>query len=789
MDRESVDPRSTCDEAQETTLRDSTQDDRRIGVSGGFDLFASPGEGVGPPSACRRSMPLRHHLAAVFLLAAFPAVSLAESPGRAVADPAIEARVADLVGRMSLEEKVGQMVLGGWSPEFDEKEIVDGALGILSNTGEAGSVAKADARARSVRHSIPLLFSRDLIHGYRTLFPMPLGIAATFDEAAMVTAALFTAREGSAQGLDLNLGPMLDLSRDARWGRVVEGPGEDPFLARRFAATTVEGLRAGGMAATLKHFVGYGAAESGRDYNAVDLSESRLRDLYLPPFKAGIEAGAQVVMAAFNTLNGVPGTANRHTLIDILRKDWGFDGIVMSDWDAVRELVAHGVAADEREAVEKAVMAGVDMDMASGLYGEHLASLVRDGRVPMARVDEAVARVLRVKMRLGLFDPPEKRRRIDPAMAPQALARPETREAARDVARRGVVLLENEGAILPLVRPPKRVAVIGAMAADAGDHMGAWGALGRREEVPLLLDELRSRLAPHGTKVTFAAGCDDACRSTEGFDAAVKTAKSADLIIAVLGEPWWMTAESTSRTRLGLPNHQQELLDRLAATGKPIVLVVFAGRPMVLRDVVPKTRAILWTYSPGTMGGAALTDLILGEATPSGRLPMSMPRAVGQVPISYDRLPTGRPWKPGDELATRYVDEEITPLFPFGFGLSYTRFTVGPPEVARDVVGLGETVTVSTMVTNTGTRKGRESVQLYVHDVLASRSRPRRELKGFAMVDLAPGESRRVTLEVPVAELGFHDDRGHYRVEPGRFEVFVGPHSDTENKVSFTVVE
>ena len=727
-------------------------------------------------------------LAALALLLA-PIAVCADDAGRRTPDPVLEAKIADLLSRMSLEEKVGQMFLGGWSPEFDMREVDDGSLGILSNMDEAATTAKIRDRAHGVRHGIPLLFSRDLIHGYRTLFPMPLGIAATFDAEAMFTAGLHTAKEGSAQGLSLNLGPMLDLSRDARWGRVVEGPGEDPHLAKVFAGAMVRGLSAGGMAATLKHFVGYGAAESGRDYNAVDLSESRLRDLYLPPFKAGIEAGAQVVMAAFNTLNGVPGTGNPHTLIDILRRDWGFDGIVMSDWDAVRELIAHGVAADEREAVEKAVMAGVDMDMASGLYRQHLVSLVRDGRLPLARIDEAASRVLRVKFRLGLFDEAEKARRIDMKAAAAALATPETREAARDVARRSVVMLKNEGAILPLAPAPKRVAVIGAMAADAGDHMGAWGALGRRDEVPLLVDELRTRLGATGTKVEFAAGCDDACRSTEGFAAAEKVAKAADLIVAVLGEPWWMTAESTSRTRLGLPNHQQALLDRLAATGRPVVLVVFAGRPMVLRDAAPKVKAILWAYSPGTMGGAALADILLGEANPSGRLPMSMPRAVGQVPISYDRLPTGRPWKPGDELATRYVDEEITPLFPFGFGLSYTRFTTTAPKPARATLRLGETLEVVTTVTNTGARRGRESVQLYVHDVLASRSRPRRELKAFAMVDLAPGESREVRLAVPVGDLGFHDDLGRYRVEPGRFEIFVGSDSDTENRTAVEVVE
>ncbi len=718
---------------------------------------------------------------------------VAPLPGRAAgpsarppADPAIEAKIADLLATMSLEDKVGQMIMDGWDKDFDAGRIDRGEIGQVSNTDDGATAAALGARARGAKLGIPLLFSRDLLHGYRTLFPVPLGLAASFDEAVIASAGVHTAREGAAQRLDYDLAPMLDLSRDPRWGRVVEGPGEDTFLAARYADAMVRGLAAGGMGATLKHYVGYGAAEAGRDYNSVDLSESKLRDAYLPPFKAGIEAGAQVVMAAFNTLNGVPGTANRHMLIDILRKDWGFDGIVMSDWDAIRELIPHGVAADRREAAEKAVMAGIDVDLASGIYARHLADLVREGRVPMARIDEAVGNVLRVKFRLGRFASPPP---FDEKAAEAALATPETRAAARDAAAKSIVLLENRGDILPLVKPPKRIAVIGAMAADAGDHMGAWGARGVREDVPLFVDELRTRLKPQGVRVAFAPGCDDACRSTEGFAAAEKTARAADLVIAVLGEPWWLTAESTSRTRLGLPHHQQALLDRLTATGKPVVLVVFAGRPMVLTEARAKVRAILWAFSPGTMGGPALVDLLTGAANPSARLPMSMPRSVGQLPMSYDRLPTGRPWAPGDQLATRYVDEEISPLYPFGHGLSYTRFRFEKPVVETPRVGRGDTVRVATTVTNTGTRRGRESVQLYVHDVVASRSRPLRQLKAFAMVDLAAGESRTVRLEVPVAALGFHDDAGRYTVEPGRFEVFVAPDSASGEAASFEVVE
>ncbi|TBW36283.1 glycosyl hydrolase [Siculibacillus lacustris] len=720
------------------------------------------------------------------LLALLPAIAGAgEAPVAPPRDARIEAEIAALLARMTLEEKVGQMYMGGWSPDFDLSEVTSSSIGALSGPPDAPTIASIAATARRTRLGIPLLFTQDMIHGYRTLFPMPLGLAASFDPRVIAAAAEGTAREAAAQGMHLALGPMVDLSRDPRWGRVVEGPGEDVFLSRLFAEATVRGLAKGGLAATLKHFVGYGAAEAGREYAATWIPDVQLRDVYLPAFHAGLSAGAPMVMAAFNALNGIPVTANRFALTTLLKGEWGFDGFVVSDWDSVSELKAHGLAATDSDAVALAVNAGLDVEMAGRLFPRLLPDLVRAGRVPMARIDDAVTRVLRVKHRLGLFD--ATRPAIDPAAATAALATPATREIAREVARRSVVLLKNDADRLPLVAPPPRIAVIGAAAADAGDHMGAWGAAGRREDVPLLLDQLRDRLAGR-SEVTFSAPCDDACRSTDGFDAAVATAAASDLVIAVLGEPWWMTAEATSRTRLGLPNHQEELLTRLAATGKPIVLVVIAGRPMVLTETLPKVAAILWTFSPGTMGGAALADLLLGEASPSARLPMSLPRAVGQVPISYDQLPSGRPTGP-DLLTSRYLDEEASPLFPFGYGLTYTRFAHRDLRVVADRLRLADTLAVAVTVANVGSRPGREIVQLYVHDLVASRSRPLRQLAALAIVDLAPGESREVTLSVPVADLAFHDDAGRRIVEPGVFRVFVGGSSDATLSADVTVVE
>ncbi len=724
------------------------------------------------------------------LLAVSPLAHAGEPLSRATRDPAIEARIADLVSRMTLEEKVGQMFMEACPGILDKPGLDQGAYGALLNCEEAPTIVAAQARARASRLGIPLFFGRDIIHGYRTLFPVPLGLAASFDPEVWTSAMEWTAREAATEGVTLSFGPMLDVSRDGRWGRVVEGPGEDPWLASRIAEASVLGQRRGGLGAALKHFVGYGAARAGRDYAEADISDSMLADVYLPPFRAGLDSGAEIVMAAFGALNGVPGTANRRTITDLLKTKWGFDGIVLSDWDAIRELMNHGLAATPEEAVEKAVNAGLDMEIAGHFIPRHLPGLVRAGRVPEARIDDAVSRILRVKFRFGLFEPGDKRHAAAP---PVPLAAPEIRAAARDIARRSIVLLKNDRDLLPLVKPPKRIVVVGRAAMDPSDHMGAWGAVAVQTDTPLFVEELRRRLAPRGTKVIYSEGCDDDCLEpdVDEFDDAVEAAEKADLVIAMLGEPWYMTAESTSRTRLGLPNHQQELLDRLAATKRPIVLVTLAGRPMVMSEASPKATSVLYAYSPGTMTAPALVDLILGEASPSARLPMSMPRAVGQLPMSYDALPTGRPLPDDktDDLWARYIDEEITPLYPFGFGLSYTRFAYADLKLAADRLGQKDTLSAEITVTNTGKRPGREIVQLYVRDVVASRSRPLRQLKGLARVDLAPGEVRRVRIDVPVSALGFNDDDGRYAVEPGRFEAYVGGSSLAETKAEFEVTK
>lgn len=699
----------------------------------------------------------------------------------------IEAKIDDLLARMTLDDKLGQMFAGGWDPKFDDAEVREGRVGILSGVETATEMARLQTLARASRLGIPLIFTRDSLHGYRTLGPVPLGLAATFDPEIIASVGRMTGREASGQGMHLTFSPMIDLTRDPRWGRVVEGAGEDPFLTRLYTRAMVSGLAEGGLQATLKHFVGYGAVRAGRDYAEAELSTPTLHDLHLPPFRTGLEAGAQIVMSAFSVLNGVPVTADRHLLTDLLRGDWGFDGIVVSDWDAIRELLPHGVAGSRAEAARLAATAGIDVDLASGLYREQLPGLIADGRVPMARIDEAVRRVLRVKFRFGLFDPTVTPV-VDPVVAERSWATPAARATALEAARRSIILLKNEGGVLPLARPPKRIAVIGAAARDAGDLMGSWGAKAERGDTPLFLDELTARLGPLGTRVTFADGCDDACTKTEGFAQAVRVAERADLVVAVLGEPWYLTAESTSRTRLGLPNHQQALLDRLAATGRPIVLVTLAGRPMAMVEAFAKARAVLYVFSPGTMGAPALVDVLTGAISPSGRLPMSLPRAVGQLPFSYDMLPTGRPPSPGDDLAARYVDEAVTPFRPFGHGLSYTTFAYDDLRLSAERVGPGATVGVSVRVRNTGARAGREIVQLYVHDPVASRSRPLRQLKGVARVDLEPGEARRVTIDLPVAELAFSDGDGRRVLEPGRFDVFVGGSSEATLTAGFDLV-
>lgn len=689
------------------------------------------------------------------------------------ADPAeVERRVEDILGRMSLEERIGQLDLVPNSPDFRREAVREGRVGgVLAFTG-ARDIAAVQEVARGSRLGVPLLVGLDVLHGLRTMFPVPLAEAASFDPGLAREVAESAAREAAGIGINWTFAPMADLARDPRWGRMVEGSGEDPWLGRVFTRARTEGFRAGGIGVTLKHFAGYGAATGGRDYDAAEIGAADLADSYLPPFQAGIAAGAESVMSAFHALNGVPATANAGLLTEMLRGGWRYDGLVVSDWLAIAQLQEHGVAGSPAEAARKALLAGVDMDMASGLYAAHLPGEIAGGRVPEAAVSEAARRVLRMKLRLGLFEKPAP---VDPPADTPAPTQA-SRALARRAARESIVLLRNTGA-LPIA-PGRRVALVGGMAGNPRDQIGPHGALVHGEDGVSILDGLRPRIEAAGGTLAYAPGCDAACGSPEGFDAALAAAREADTVVAVMGEPVGMTGEAASRAHLTLPGRQAELLDRLVGTGRPIVLVLLASRPIELGAVVERLAGLMMAWFPGTEGGNAVADLLVGDASPSAKLPITWPRTIGQVPLTYDHLPSGRPPDAKNPFTLRYVDEPLTPLYPFGFGLSYTSFALSDLAVATPRVAPDGTVEVAARLANRGPRAGREVVQLYVRQPVASVSRPVRQLKAFEVVALEPGASWVVTLRVPAAELGFTHTDGRYAVEPGPFQVFVGTSSE-----------
>ena len=578
---------------------------------------------------------------------------------------------------------------------------------------------------------------------------------------------------------------MADLSRDSRWGRIVEGFGEDPHLGSVLTAARVEGFNDGGLATGVKHFAGYGAAEGGRDYDSTAIPRPLLRDLYLPPFRAAVEAGTQSVMAGFNALNGVPNTANRWLLTDVLRGEWGFQGFVTSDWGGIGELMVHGVAADPAEAARKALLAGIDMDMMSQLYMRYLPDEVRAGRVPVAAVDEAVRRVLRVKLKLGLFERPA----VDPSHVDAAFPTPASRRAAREVARETLVLLKNRDDVLPIAAATRTVAVVGPLADAKRDPFGPHGARGHASDTVSILDGIGERAAAAGMAVSAAPGCDLFCTKAEGIAAAVAAAQGADLIVAVMGEPQEFSGEAASRAESDLIGRQPELLDALLGTGKPVVLVLVAGRPVALGRFAERAAAVLMAWYPGTEAGHAVADVLFGDESPSGKLPLTWPRSAGQLPMAYNSLPSGRPTLPNNRYTLGYRDSEIAPQFPFGFGLSYTRFALTDARLPKPSLEPGDPLLAEATLTNAGGRAGQEVVQLYIRDPVASRSRPLRELKAFEKVALVPGESKRIALAVPMEALGFHAEDGRLTVEAGEIEVFLGTSSLAEKIGSVTIRE
>ena len=721
-----------------------------------------------------------------FLSLALVAVALTAPLSRSRAADDFARQIEGLLGRMTLEEKIGQLNLVSHGPVFPGYDFIrQGRAGAVINFNNPQDIAAAQKAARESRLGIPLLFSLDVLHGFRTVYPVPLAETATFNPALSRLASEWAAREAAYIGVQWTFAPMADVSRDPRWGRIVEGSGEDPYVGRVFAAARVEGFRAGGLATGAKHFAGYGAVIGGRDYDAAEVPATTLRDVVLPPFRAAIDAGSVSLMSAFNALNGLPATANPWLLTDVLRGEWGFDGFVVSDWAAIEELLGHGLAADGAEAARKAFLAGVDVDLMGRLYERHLADEVKAGRVPLARIDESVRRVLRAKFRLGLFDRPD----ADPSRSDAVFPTPQSREVSLSVAREALVLLQNRDAVLPLRAPVRSIAIIGGLATSRFDLLGPHAARGHEEDTVPLLDNLKRRAEAANVSLSFAPGCNPACATDEGFTQAVETARAADAIVAVFGEPRDMSGEAASRAYLGLSGQQPRLLDALAATGKPVILVLLGGRPLELGPVAEKLSAILMAWYPGTEGGAAIAETLFGDVNPSGKLPVTWPRTVGQVPLYYNHLPSGRPTEPALRFTRNYLDVALEPLFPFGWGLSYTTFAFSDPVVATPKLKGSDTLEVRVEVKNTGDRAGKEVAQLYVRDPVASRSRPVRELKAFEKIALAPGEARTLTLRVPVRELGFHLDDGTYVVEPGRFEVGVGGDSRADLNASFEVTE
>ncbi len=691
-----------------------------------------------------------------------------------------------LMEKMTLEEKIGQMTLyttdwGSTGPTIREgykNDIRSGACGALFNshttafTRELQRIAVEESRLK-----IPLLFGYDVIHGYKTIFPIPLGEAASWDLEAMETSARVAATEAAAAGLHWTFAPMCDVSRDPRWGRVMEGAGEDPYLGSRIAEARVRGFQGKGlgntdaMVACVKHFAGYGAPIAGRDYNTVDMSERYFRDFFLPPYEAAVRAGAATVMTSFNDYDGLPATGNKHLLTDILRNEWGFKGFIVTDYTSINEMVNHGVAADDKAAGELAANAGVDMDMQGAVYQRFLAQSVREGKVPMSQIDEAVRRILTLKMELGLFDDPYKF--CDAEREKKVILSADHRAKARDVARKSVVLLKNEKQTLPL-STQTNIALIGPLGDNQSELIGAWSGSGSGNDCISLLQGLKNA----GGKVTFSKGCAVEGDDRSGFAAAVELARRSDVVVLAVGEMAWMSGEASSRADLNLPGVQEDLARALKATGKPLVVVLMNGRPLTIPWLAENADAIVEAWWLGTEAGNALADVLYGKYNPSGKLPMTFPRTVGQVPVFYNEKSTGRPFDPNSKWTSKYIDAPNAPLYAFGHGLSYTTFRYDAPTVNKTTFRSGESVTLRVRVTNTGSYEGEETVQLYVRDLVASVTRPVKELKGFQKIRLKPGESKEVVFTLSENDLKFYRRDMTYGAEPGAFEVMVGGASD-----------
>lgn len=733
-----------------------------------------------------------------------------------------EQKLTELLRDMSLEEKVNQMsqVTGGF---FNGEIVVTGPMAdkgfTEDNVNLAGSVigSMGAETLKSIQknymekhpHHIPLLFMLDVINGYKTVFPIPLAQGASFEPELSEQCASVAAKEASVSGLHVTFAPMTDLVRDARWGRVMESTGEDPYLNSLFCAAMVRGFQGNSLkdnytiAACVKHFAGYGAPTAGRDYNTVELSEHTFREFYLPSYQAGIDAGAALVMTSFNTVNGIPATGNKKLMRDILREQMKFDGVLISDWAAIEETIYHGYCADREEAAVRAVEAGVDIDMMTGIYSENLCQMVRDGKIREELIDEACLRILRLKNNLGLFENPYKD--ADQKKEKEYILCEEHRNLAREAAKKSFVLLKNEEHILPLEQQ-KKIAFIGPYV-DNRNLLGAWSFIADAKDVMTLHEAVQEQYVSENS--TFCQGSPmlgaDVC--LEGFgeqqqqsytkeqeehmlQEAVQAAEEADIVVLAIGEDRLQSGEATSNANIRIPEVQEALLDRIAEVNQNIVVVLFSGRPLDIREINKKTKAILQVWLPGTEGARAIADTLFGKYNPSGKLPMSFPYCVGQVPVHYNEYSTGRPHVEGkdkDRFRSKYLDIPNEPLYPFGYGLSYTTFEVSDIQLNQTWMDTSGQIEAEVTVKNTGNCAGTETLQLYIHDIAASVVRPVRELKDFKKVTLRPGEEKKVVFTITEEQLLFLTENGIYESEAGEFEIFIGKDSLTDNKASFVL--
>ncbi|MFA6133028.1 MAG: glycoside hydrolase family 3 N-terminal domain-containing protein [Phycisphaerae bacterium] len=694
----------------------------------------------------------------------------------------VEERVEELLKKMTLEEKIGQLSqLAGNAPNLLDS-VRKGHLGSVLNCDNAYAGQERQTRVRAellnaiqrvaveeTRLGIPLLFGRDVIHGHRSVMPIPLGQAATWSPELVEAGAEVAAREATADGLHWTFAPMLDIARDPRWGRVAEGFGEDPYLCAAMARASVKGFQGEDlsdperMLACAKHFAGYGAAEGGRDYNTMEISENTMRNVYLPSFEAAVKAGIGTLMSAFNENGGVPTTANRHLLTEILRDEWGFDGFVVSDWEAVEELIQHGAAGDRMQAARMALTAGVDMEMCSKTYADRLADAVKQGLISESTIDQAVRRVLRIKFRMGLFEKPYK----DEARVATVMLCDAHVAVARESARKSIILLKNDKGLLPLPRTDIALGLLGPLTDVKKELLGTWCCDGLPEDVVSVSEGVEAKMGTGGL-----------LRKVALQDDSVRVLRYCDKVVVVVGESPRRSGEDACITTLDLPPGQLELLKGIHEFGLPMVVVVIAGRPLSLGWVMEHADAVLMVFHPGVQGGNAIADVLFGDENPSGKLPVTLPRCVGQVPIYYNFKLTGRPLPRNDLHISRYQDCPDTPLLPFGYGLSYTTFSYANLQITPASAPVGGTVTVSAEVTNTGRRFGEEIVQCYIRDRVASTTRPVKELKGFARIGLQPGQTQRVSFVLGFDELSFFGPDNRRIVEPGEFTIWVGPNSN-----------